>query len=532
MPPSQPKDVQPTGPRSSENTTCCELSATKLPERLAVVEQKTDRILGLLEGPETSCDTRQKSVPAGDLFYRMSVVERKTDRILHLLEKPKSLESQRPNPERDLLFRSGRSIETLQAASDHHLVASPDENALYCDVCVTNFTGELLKRQAVGTFRYPFQIGSTFSTKDVLPSRFRTLKEAVTRHFTSNKHLSALEKRAAEQGAEIARKGEAGTIGMRVWRTAFHVLRKSHSQSEFEELIVLQHRNGLDMGNINHSKKVMAKARDLFAEVMLSMLTKHISFQPCISLLADKVTICRRTVDITAVITVIPDALPGQMIQSFVIGAPVVKGHDGESLAEELQGTVSAIGVTSTEKLAAISTDGQYHHARVPEKLMKNITRDDPCAPSTPPCVPAVWDEAHLLNLAEDDARKKPTNVWVDGVIDRSSAITKRFSMGKGLEDLLKTEKRIGQKVLRPKTWSYTRFAPHAASVIRVFIHNTRAMVTVLKDRLEELDHWTGLAQQLQEDLRCLEGMLCCIVSYTMIGVCTYSVIANCHHLF
>ena len=105
------------------------------------------------------------------MFYRMFVVQWKTDRILHLLENPNGLETQRSNPERDLLLRSGRNIETLQAASSYHLVASPDENTLYCDVCITNFTGELLKLQTVGTFRYPFQIGSTISTKDVLPSR-------------------------------------------------------------------------------------------------------------------------------------------------------------------------------------------------------------------------------------------------------------------------------------------------------------------------------------------------------------------------
>ena len=80
------------------------------------------------------------------MFYRMFVVQWKTDRILHLLENPNGLETQRSNPERDLLLRSGRNIETLQAASGYHLVASPDENTLYCDVCVTNFTGELLKR--------------------------------------------------------------------------------------------------------------------------------------------------------------------------------------------------------------------------------------------------------------------------------------------------------------------------------------------------------------------------------------------------
>ncbi|KAF0292540.1 hypothetical protein FJT64_009481 [Amphibalanus amphitrite] len=314
-----------------------------------------------------------------------------------------------------------------------------------------------------------------------------------------------MKKRTQEEQTRDARREEAGAVAMRVLRTTYHVLKKSHSQSELEELIVLQHRNGLDMGNINHSKKVMVTARDVFADVIKSMLTEHVSAQPCVSLLADKVTICRRTVDITAVMTVVPGAPPGEMLQSYVIGAPVVKGHDGESLAEELQGTLAAIGVTSTEKLAAISTDGQYHHGRVPEKLLKNIRKDDPRAPPAPVCVPAVWDGAHLLNLAEADARKDPASLWVDGVIEKITSITKHFSVGKGLEELLEAGEKIGIKVLRPNMCSETRFSPHAANVIRVFIHNTRPMVAALKDRLKELDHWTGPAQQLQQARRCLE---------------------------
>ena len=59
---------------------------------------------------------------------------------------------------------------------------------------------------------------------------------------------------------QTARKEEAQTIAMGLKRNAYHVLRKSDSQSGSEELVVLKHRNGQDMGNINHSKKAMAKA--------------------------------------------------------------------------------------------------------------------------------------------------------------------------------------------------------------------------------------------------------------------------------
>ena len=79
--------------------------------------------------------------------------------------------------------------------------------------------------------------------------------------------------------------------------------------------------------------------------------------------------------------------------------------------------------------------------------------------------------------------------------------------MGKGLEELLNAGKRTGVTVLRPKMWSETRFSPHAANVIRVFMHNMKTMVAVLNDRIEELNYRTGAAQQLEEHQRCLQGM-------------------------
>ena len=69
-----------------------------------------------------------------------------------------------------------------------------------------------------------------------MPIQFKTLREAVKRHFTSERHLALLKKQAMSQEADEARRDETRTIAMRVLRTAYHVLKKSHSQAEFEEL--------------------------------------------------------------------------------------------------------------------------------------------------------------------------------------------------------------------------------------------------------------------------------------------------------
>ena len=83
----------------------------------------------------------------------------------------------------------------------------------------------------------------------------------------------------------------------------------------------------------------------------------------------------RRTLDITAIVMINPEAKPGKMIQSMVIGAPVVEEHDGDALAEENRTTLATVGIRSSEQLSAISADGQYHHLHVPQKLLSVMAK-------------------------------------------------------------------------------------------------------------------------------------------------------------
>ena len=80
--------------------------------------------------------------------------------------------------------------------------------------------------------------------------------------------------------------------------------------------------------------------------------------------MADKVTVNGKTMDITAVTTVVPEAPPGKMLQTFVIGAPVEANCSGSEHARRLQTTVRILGTTHIEQLAVIAADGQVHHNR------------------------------------------------------------------------------------------------------------------------------------------------------------------------
>ena len=213
--------------------------------------------------------------------------------------------------------------------------------------------------------------GVSFEPHEIMPQSFNSLKQRVSEHFRSTRH-----REAKKAQLEMTKKQQARTVADRsaalhVLRSTYLVLKHSIGHTIFEQFIVAQHLNGTLIGNLNHSRMMVATARSVFNDVILEKLKQHITRQPCIAVLADKVTIARRTVDITAVLTLLPTANEDEVFQAFVIGAPVVKRHDGESLAAEIKDTLEKVGVVSTEQLAAIATDGQYHHNDVPAKRVR-----------------------------------------------------------------------------------------------------------------------------------------------------------------
>lgn len=402
--------------------------------------------------------------------------------------------------ERETLLRSGRSIDVLQTATEH-LIADPADGILYCDVC----TNGPPARGASGVYTYDFSLGSSFPFDEKLPRPFTNMRHAVLEHFTSGAHKANVKGAQEKEAAREVRAAKCRDVNFRVLRTAYSVLKHSEPQESFERQIVLQHRNGIDMGDIGHSKKTMSKARDSFSKTILEQLKTHFQEQPCVAVTADKVTINRRTVDITAVTTLVPGAAPGSMIQTFVVGAPVVTAHDGASQARQLQETLAAVGLTSCDQLSSIAADGQYHKNHVPELLVKNIHRDDPTSPARPPCVPAVWDSSHLINLADHDAQDHASGEWVRSTVEKMTELTKKFSHGKGNEDLRQAAEETGLQLLQPKLWSTTRFSAHAAEVARTFLTNVPAMRVTLRRRLEEAK--TGIAAaEARTALRTLQG--------------------------
>ena len=454
------------------------------------------------EPPRKKPDRRQTGCDASNAATVIDQVKTDTSRILHILEKPRVEDKKQNVPYDDELLRAARSVDALKAASGQYLVADESKGMLYCSVCATEKNAKT-GHAVAGTFRYDFSLGSKFSVQEKLPTQFRLMKSSVGTHLKSSAHMKRVEEDVQRRELKEAKELGAAKADLNVLRTAYHVMKESGSGESFSKWIVTQSKNGADMGSLNHSRALMPAARVAFHDVIIRKLKDHVAKQPCLSVLVDKVTVNRRTVDVTAILVVVPEAPADHLLQSFVVAAPIVKHHDGDALAKEIQETLSTIGVTSTEKLAAIAADGQYHRLSVPEKLLKNMRASDGEHSRGPISVAAIWDSAHLMNLADSDARKKCP--WVQETTKTISEISKRFMYGKGLEELTDMGKKMGVKARRLKLWSGTRFAPHAATVLQAFLHNWELMVAVLKERLQE-ETRKEYASEILVDLKKLKG--------------------------
>lgn len=151
-----------------------------------------------------------------------------------------------------------------------------------------------------------------------MPSEFHQLKHSIKRHFISHQHV---------RNAQNSEMKLVQTISapIAICSTAYYVLRNSLKASAFTHLIHMQSISGTDVGNLCHSKKTLFKLRSHITTEIMGCVTQFCKTTTCVSLVADKVTLNGQAMEVVGIIAIIPDAKPGEIIQSLVIGAPIAQ---------------------------------------------------------------------------------------------------------------------------------------------------------------------------------------------------------------
>ena len=236
-----------------------------------------------------------------------------------------------------------------------------EENSkLVCTVCKAEFKYDVSLELGVGRK----QSDSLVYLKNNLKHH---LKKSVT-HSTALSNSEAKEKIRQKEDSRNLR------CGMNLARTSYYVLNNGRPTSDFTELLSMQHSNGCEIGDINHSVHFVNKVAGSFSNVITGRVKSHLATRlpqtgclpPC-KVVEDSATYRHDTRLFIGLTTLFPGSKP--LLQSVFCGAPKGVKGDAASIADSMFSIVSPY--ISPEQYLGTSEDGANFLASVGEHLDK-----------------------------------------------------------------------------------------------------------------------------------------------------------------
>ena len=115
--------------------------------------------------------------------------------------------------------------------------------------------------------------------------------------------------------------------GLSLGRIAYGILYRARPLSDFTTDVLLSAKNGACVGDINHSKHFVAEFRSHCASILLTKIKRHLHVplnctgrRPPFVFSCDKMTEKRRSGQMTAIATIIPEAKAAELVQTYFIG--------------------------------------------------------------------------------------------------------------------------------------------------------------------------------------------------------------------
>ena len=142
--------------------------------------------------------------------------------------------------------------------------------------------------------------------------KFYHMKFDIKKHI--EKGRCVLQKQNTDPVLEARKIGRQQSIGLNLGRMIFNIIRNGHSYQSYEQSILCAKLCGVDVGNINHSRKFVPKfltaltntTKKLFVTFLSNPLPKT-GMRPPISICADEATFQGYTRHMISVITTVPN---------------------------------------------------------------------------------------------------------------------------------------------------------------------------------------------------------------------------------
>ena len=268
-------------------------------------------------------------------------------------------------------------------------------------------------------------------------------------------HSENVKKWEREESARCSRETRSHSIGMQIAQICYAGYKTGMSGREYEKEILKAKLNGLDVGDINHSKEFYFNFRSYVASEVRNCLKTYFTsrlqptgFLPPVNVQADKGTNCHRTRQFTSVITVVPDSK--ELITNVYLGQPVVKQHDGSGVSESIIDELNKWGISSTQ-VEGGSFDGQYFPLNVPNHLTEKLGLGESFL--------CTWDPLHKGGVIDTHIREDKSFGWLVEIQGVCKQIYNTFNWGKNYENFLQTCADLDIEMKKLTNFQMTRFA-------------------------------------------------------------------------
>ena len=329
----------------------------------------------------------------------------------------------------DEVFGHAKDIEGLEKVLVDHSIKKefdikPSAHGYFCEICFGD-THPNFENLSPGLFIFD----TTVDNKD--PTRnFRNLKINIKKHLTENKfHKEKQEILKNKTKLFENLKSRQEKVGLNIFRIRYNAIKQGKSLQTFESDITQAHLNGVDVGDINHSRRFAAGLDKAIYETMKDDLQKNMNTvldatnnkRPA-GIVFDKMTPNKRTGQIHGLIIPVPEnPLGSNLVEALMLDVPVVRHHDVESLAVYVKDVFTNSGCED-EQFEGMGVDGEYIKKGVKRKFIEMIEIENMNTEEKDLWLTARWEPAHQLELTTKDIRKLYAFVWLD------------LNIGKGLE--------------------------------------------------------------------------------------------------
>ena len=144
-----------------------------------------------------------------------------------------------------------------------------DDLTIICRVCIpknemtsASITGIVLP---AGVFLVR---ESTDKDTNIMSRAFRNLKISVSRHLKRDRHQAAISQDEAQNIKIEKESSRNNAIALKIGRACYKLYYRGRLYTDYEDEILLLHRCGVDVGDINHSYKFSQKYLESVAEVI------------------------------------------------------------------------------------------------------------------------------------------------------------------------------------------------------------------------------------------------------------------------